>query len=263
MKVRALIPAAGRGTRLAGRHGGRPKELIRIGALTMIEHSLGMVLESGVLEVAVVIRPGKEAIRSVLEKFWAEKAPAAGVLQFYYQEYPRGVADAMRLAADFAADHALAVIMPDHVLLNGPPALAQMLEGFRFIRNNVIGVIPFPVSRSDQFGNVGRITLHQAPSGQPAPVHSLSPKGRGSLDPPGPGEYYKGMTGVIYLPGWPERIAGLSPNFQGELDDTDLVQELVAEGALYAVRLEGTGYDVGNPAGMGAILRNLGAENPS
>lgn len=250
--VKVLIPAAGWGKRLAGQSGGRPKELLRIGPRTMIEHCLDMVLASGLTQVGVVLRPGKEEVRRVLEDLWARRGPESGRLVFFSQDPPRGVAQAMDLAADFAGDDPLAVVMPDNLLLGGPPALAQLLAGFAQTQGPTIGAIPLAPERAGLFGNVGFMTLEPALKEAPARVRSFSPKKPGLLARPGPGLFFKGHTGVIYLPSWPERLGRLRPNLEGELDDTDLVQGLVREGRLWAVRLKGTGFDLGHPAGLAA-----------
>ncbi|MBU2552433.1 MAG: NTP transferase domain-containing protein [Proteobacteria bacterium] len=255
--VKALIPAAGRGTRLAGLSGGGSKELIRLGPRTMIEHCLSMVLDSGVSEVAVVISHGKEAVRRAVEGLWAARGPASGRLEFLYQHRPLGVAEAMRLGVRFGGDDPLAVVMPDNLLLGGPPALGRMIAVYRLVRSEVIGVIELDAAAARLFGNVGLIELEPHAPVVPLRVLSLSPKGAGRLRPRGNGLFYKGFIGVIYLPGWPERIDGLVPNFQGELDDTDLVQALIRESRLWAAPLEGRGFDVGNPDGLEAARAAL------
>ncbi len=250
--IKALIPAAGRGKRLADLIGHGHKELLRIGPLSMIEHCLGMILASGIDRAGVVTRPDKEDLRRVLESFWNRQGPTTGSLTFFTQDPPRGVADAMRLAADFAGDDPLAVIMPDNILLGSEPALAQMLAGYRAAGSNIIGAIPYSPDMAERFGNVGLMSLDSASHGAPARVRSFSPKGPGLLDANAPGPLYKGLFGVIYRPGWAAMIERISPNFQGELDDTDLVKEFIENSELRAVVLTGQGFDLGIPAGLRA-----------
>ena len=255
-QIKALIPAAGRGKRLASVSGGGPKELVTVGPLTMIEHCLTMVSDSGVTEVGLVIHPDKEAVRRTAELFWAKHVPSAPELTFIYQDPPLGVADAMRLATDFADEVPLAVIMPDNLLLGGPPALAQILRGFRDSGQYTMGVIPLPAARAPLFGNVGRVELEDDRAVGPVRVKSFSPKLPGDLAAGGD-LVFKGLTGVIYLPGWAAMIDDLSPNLEGEIDDTDLVMRLVREGRLLAVVLEGLGFDLGHEKGLAAARQYL------
>ena len=258
--VKALIPAAGRGTRLQDATGGGPKELLRIGGRTMIEHCLRMVTASGVVETGLVIRPGKEEVTRVVQRCWSEQGLPLENLTIIEQDPPLGVADAMRLAVDFSEGGPLAVIMPDNLVLGGRPALAQILDGFEQCRENTVGVIPLTPERADSFGNVGRMELAPAPSGRPALVRTMSPKAPGVLSIPGPGRYFKGMIGTIYVPGWAERIKGLVLNHQGEMDDTDIILSLVEESRLYGVVLNGRGFDVGHARGLDEARAALGGE---
>ena len=255
-RVKALIPAAGQGRRLASISGGGAKELLGVGSLTMIEHCLAMVLDSGVTEVGLVIRPDKQAVGDRARQFWTAQGRAASELTFFYQEVPLGVADAMRLAADYAGDDPLAVIMPDHFLVGEAPALGQMLSGFRQSGQCTMGVIPMPSDRAPLFGNVGRVELEQDSAGGPPLVKSFTPKLAGQLPRLGVGQY-KGLIGVIYVPGWASMIDGLAPNPEGEIDDTDLVLNLVQSGQLRAVILDGLGFDLGNVKGLEAARMAL------
>jgi UTP-glucose-1-phosphate uridylyltransferase len=254
--IKALIPAAGQGKRLSHLSQGGHKELLTVGGLTMIEHTLDLVADSGVADVALVVRPGKETVIDKARAFWEHKAPEAPPLTILWQDPPRGVADAMALAESFAGNHPLAVIMPDNMLLGPKPALGRMIEVFLQCEDHVIGVIPLTPDKAGMFGNVGRMTIETGTNGPPR-VLTFSPKGQGMLYTDGQGQYYKGLTGVIYLPGWAERIKNLTPNLENEIDDTDIVMDLVREKRLYAAILEGQGFDLGNEKGLTAARQAI------
>ena len=218
----------------------------------MIEHAVGMTLDSGVTDIGLVIRPGKEEVARRAQSYLASRSAPGVNLEIIYQDPPRGVADAMALAADFAGNSPLAVIMPDNILIAEKPSLAQIIDIFHQAEDNVIGAIPMTPERAGLFGNVGLMTLEDAPENRPSRVISFSPKRGGTLDLPPAGHYYKGLTAVIFLPGWAEKIAGLSPNHEGEIDDTDLVLDLATRGRLWAARLKGQGFDLGRPEGLAA-----------
>jgi UTP-glucose-1-phosphate uridylyltransferase len=259
MRVKALIPAAGRGARMRALTGGRPKELLTVGPLTLIEHALAGAAESGLSDIGLVIGPGKEGVRAAAERFLAEHHPEAR-LTVFHQPQPDGVARAMLLAADWSAGHALAVVMPDHLTL-GPPGLAVMIDAFGQCRTDVIGAVPVPVDHAARFGNVGRMTLDETEPGPPRVV-SFSPKGPGGLTVPGGGRHYKGHLAVIFAPGWAEDARNLSPAPNGEYDDTDLVIQRTAERRLRAALLPGRAFDVGRPQGLDAARRAWEAHHP-
>ena len=255
--VRALIPAAGYGRRMEELTGGRPKELLTLGPLTLIEHCLRMTIDSGITDAAIVVRRGKEEIVSVLEKYLMRCGRSHEFkLTVLYQNEPKGVADAMSIASDFAGDSPLAVLMPDQILLDGPPALRQMIELFDVVQENVIGAVPFSRERASQFGAVGLMQLERDWKGNPRAT-SFSPKRRGVLAGQADAGMVKGLIGVIYLPDWKNRINTVSPNDSGELDDTDLVIDLVREKRMYVAVLKGVGFDVGIPSGLSAARTRL------
>jgi dTDP-glucose pyrophosphorylase len=251
--IKVLIPAAGRGTRVAAFGGGRPKELIRVGPRTMIEWCLAMVAASGVRDVGLVIRPGKENVARAAQNFWAGEGMAAP-LTVLYQDPPQGVADAMKKAQAFTGADPLAVIMPDNLLVNGPPALEQMLAVYQVRPMTTIGALALTPDQAKGFGNVGRMVLDSspAPAGMPARVIEYAAKRPGVLALPGQGLHYKGFMGVVYNPEWVRWIGALTPNFQGEYDDADLVSLLQEQGRLQAAVLEGRGFDLGNERGLQA-----------
>ena len=263
--VKALIPAAGYGRRLAEFTAGRPKELLKIGSLTMIEHAAAMILDSGLDQLGVVVRPDKREPALVLEGFLKAQGPKAARLSVIYQDPPQGVGHAMLAAAEFAGDSPLAVIMPDNLVLGGPPALKSMLDVFFQVRTNTMGAVMLPASRAAEFGNVGRLELEESTPGAPVRVRFLSPKSAGSLAAPSAEVFPKGSTGVVYEPGWADRLGQQTPNFQGEIDDTDLVIDLIAAGRMYAALLQGTPFDLGHPLGLAAarawLAEHEGYEN--
>lgn len=248
-EVKVLIPAAGLGKRTAGLAGGGHKELLRVGKLTMLEHCLGMVLDSGISQIGLVIRQGKEELADQAGLYLEKRKNSKAGLTLLYQNEPRGLADAMSLAVDFAGKDPLAVMLPDNLLLNGPPALEQMLRVFYNSRENTIGAMPITASKTHLFGNVGFIRLEGNGS---LKVAELSPKLQGTANLRTEVDYYKSLIGAIYLPGWAERLKHLTPNWQGELDDTGLIIGLVAESKLQAAILSGEGFDLGHPAGLEA-----------
>ena len=137
-----------------------------------------------------------------------------------------------------------------------------MLAVFEKVNQNTIGALPLLPEQVETFGNVGLMTLETSSPGTPAQVSSYSPKQPGTLKAPGSGLYYKGFTGTIYLPGWAERIQDLQPNFQGEIDDTDLILGLVSESRMWGAPLVGRGYDVGRPEGLLAARADLDGTFP-
>ena len=158
--MRALIPAAGRGKRMAEASAGGHKELLKVGPLTMIEHALTVVIDAGLTEAAVVVRPDKNEVALVAERFWSQRTPRGHRLEIIFQSEPLGVAHAMLRAETFADNDPLAVIMPDNLVIGARrPPLTAMMEGYAACGRAVCGAIPLSPDRAALFGNVGLMEL--------------------------------------------------------------------------------------------------------
>ncbi|HEV2915727.1 MAG TPA: sugar phosphate nucleotidyltransferase [Pyrinomonadaceae bacterium] len=159
---KAVIPAAGLGSRMLPFTKAVPKELLPVGRKPMIQHVLEEALLSGVKRVCIVIREGKEIIRDYLcaphpesHKRDAsidelERLVDGCELSFVYQTRPAGLGDAIFQAREFVADDPFVVMIPDQLLLSGVPATLQLIEGFKgesSIRSSLLrlpkGDVPF------------------------------------------------------------------------------------------------------------------------
>jgi len=126
---RAIIPAAGLGTRLRPLTLAVPKELLPAGDLPMIGRAVREAAEAGIREVCVVLRRGKEAVAAYLRavgRTWAVR------LAVRWQPRPLGLGHALWCARDFAAGRPFLLIVPDQFLIGGANASVQLLARYRF-----------------------------------------------------------------------------------------------------------------------------------
>ncbi len=109
--TKAVIPAAGKGTRLLPLTKAIPKELVPLGRKPVLEHIVDEVLISGITEVLFVISEEKTAIRS----HFGDCANGAR-FEYVFQAEQKGLADAIYCAKDFAGDEPFAVVLGDSVI---------------------------------------------------------------------------------------------------------------------------------------------------
>jgi UTP--glucose-1-phosphate uridylyltransferase len=139
---KAVIPAAGLGSRMLPITKGVPKEMLPVGRKPMIQHVLEEASRSGLKRICIVIREGKEVIRDYfcLRRPEAHKRDASideleqlveGLeLSFVYQERPQGLGDAIFQARDFVGDDPFVMMIPDQLMLSQIPAALQLTRGF-------------------------------------------------------------------------------------------------------------------------------------
>ena len=252
MKVRkAVIPAAGHGTRFLPVTKAVPKEMLAIIDAPALQYIAQEAADSGIEDILVVINRKKESIRDYFTKddlaCDAERTLNALLekvrFSFVYQEDATGTAKAVELARDFTGEEPFAVMYGDDVIVNrgGVPCLAQLIEAYNGTGKSIVGVQERPPEEAAKYAVVkkgktqGRLTelcdLIEKPQPQDMPS-TLSSLGRYILTP--------GIYSAI------ER----APSFRGEKYLTHAVAELAKTEGAYAYEFEGRRYDLGDKFGF-------------
>jgi len=120
----AVIPAAGFGKRMGLLTTFFPKEMLPLGRLPMLDHTITELKRSGIKGICVVIRKGKE----VIEEYLKRQRYKGIEINFVYQRKPLGIGDALRRAKDFVGGAPFVMAIPDQILLSKQPATRQLLE---------------------------------------------------------------------------------------------------------------------------------------
>lgn len=137
-ELKAVIPAAGLGSRMLPVTKEVPKELLPAGGKPAIQHVVEEAVASGIRQVCVVIREGKESVRdhflrrrpealkrgSAIEEL--EELVARCELTFVYQREQRGLGDALLQAREFVGRQPFMMMIPDQLARATPPAARQL-----------------------------------------------------------------------------------------------------------------------------------------
>lgn len=250
-KVRkAVIPAAGHGTRFLPVTKALPKEMLALIDTPALQYVAQEAADSGIEEILVVINREKELIRRY---FCKEEATCAAERElddllervrfdFVYQDEADGTAGAVLLAREFTADEPFAVMYGDDVIVNdgGEPCLKQLIRAYGRTGKTMLGVQERPRQEAAKYAVIrkgrteGRLTevlgIVEKPSPDDMPS-TLSSLGRYVLTPD--------IYGAI------ER----APVFRGEKYLTHAIDLLTDEG-VYAYDFEGVRYDIGDKFGF-------------
>ena len=258
MEIRkAVIPAAGVGSRFLPVTKSVPKELLPILDKPMIQYVVEEAVEAGIEEVIIVISPGKESIASyfqpqpdldsrlsgspeLLDK--VRQASSLAQVSFVIQEQPLGLGHAVLTARQAVGDEPFVVILPDDIVVHTPGVVAQMTEVSRRYNAGIIAVEPMPWEVVQNYGVVDAVGTEER-------LHRI----RGLVEKPKREDAPSNLTivGRYILP--PQIFEGLErtpPGARGEIQLTDGLKILLEREELYAYEFLGTRYDGGTPMGL-------------
>lgn len=259
MKVRkAVIIAAGRGTRFLPITRSQPKEMLPLVDKPLIQYSVEEAINSGIEQVIMVTARGKQAIDdyfdrcSELEQFLEQKGETELLRQmqelsnmvdicYVRQKEQLGLGHAILTARNIVGKEPFAVILPDDIIDSDVPSLKRMIEVYE---EYGAGVIAVERVSDENIRKYGIIEPRQVSEGvyqvlslveKPEPAHAPS---------------HLGIVGrYILTPEIFDVLMVTPPGKGGEIQVTDGLQLLLKQQALYAYELSGVRYDTGTPLG--------------
>lgn len=268
---KAVIPAAGLGTRFLPATKASPKEMLPLVDKPLIQYVVEEAVAAGIREIIIITGRGKRAIEDhfdaslELEENLRENGKRgllreirgiADLADFCYvrQRRARGLGHAILCARHLIGDEPFAVLLGDDILDATVPAIQQMIRVYQQFHAPVVGVQPVPKSEVGQYGvikaewiqrHLYRITdLVEKPTPQKAPSN-LAVIGRYILTP------------EIF-----DILEATRPGKHGEIQLTDALRVLARQKAVYGQWVEGTRYDAGDKLGFLKATVEFGLKRP-
>jgi UTP--glucose-1-phosphate uridylyltransferase len=260
MTVRkAIIPAAGLGTRFLPATKAMPKEMLPIVDKPTIQYIVEEAVASGIEDIIIVTGKGKRAIEdhfdnsfeleyNLLEKgkldllSEVQKPSQMADIHYIRQKEPRGLGHAVWCARKFIGNEPFAVLLGDDIVRAERPALRQLMDMHDRYRSSVIGVKPVSDDEVHRYGIVDGKPIDHG-------FHSVC----GLVEKPKKGEAPSNlaiMGRYILSPTIFDILGSLEPGAGGEIQLTDAIAKLNETEAVYAFEFEGTRYDVGEKMGF-------------
>ena len=259
-KVRkAVIPAAGLGTRFLPATKATPKEMLPIVDKPTIQYIVEEALASGIEEILIITGRSKRAIedhfdRSIELELNLENSGKTKELEmvkeisgirihYIRQKEPRGLGHAILCAKQFVGDEPFAVLLGDDVVDAHVPALKQLINVYDKTGASVLGVQEVPLEKVSSYGIVASQPtaeertfivndMVEKPAVEEAPSR-LAVLGRYVITPE-----------VFAI------LEQTPPGRGNEIQLTDALKVLAKEQAMYAYNFEGRRYDVGDKQGF-------------
>jgi UTP--glucose-1-phosphate uridylyltransferase len=263
--LKAVIPAAGLGTRLRAITKGAPKELLCLGKKVMLQYVVEEAIASGIKEICVVIRRGKEAIREFLdghsshdfesEKAGARRSALAGCeITFVDQPHPRGLGDALLQTRDFVGPDSFVMMIPDQLLRAKVPATLQLLKQWRpgpFIWSSLLRL---PKDEVPFFAGARGVEYRETESAE-VEIFRLTGEEETRRAHLGLNYEVRGFGRTIYPPEIFEYLtADFANPITGEVDLLKTFERCIERLRIFGVWLDGEPFDLGTIPGYWRYL---------
>ena len=260
-KIRkAIIPAAGLGTRFLPATKAQPKEMLPIVDKPTIQYIIEEAVASGIEEILIITGRSKKCIedhfdKSVELELELEKSGKEQMLKmvreisdmvdihFIRQKEPKGLGHAISCAKTFVSNEPFAVLLGDDIVYNeGKPCLKQLIDCYDEYKTSVLGVQTVEAKDVNKYGIVNGIHIEDR-------VYKV----KGLVEKP-PVEEAPSNVAIlgryIITPQIFKILEETKPGKGGEIQLTDALLKLIDEEAMYAYDFEGTRYDVGDKLGF-------------
>ena len=259
MQIRkAVIPAAGLGTRFLPATKAQPKEMLPIVDKPTIQYIIEEAVQSGIEDVIIVTGRNKRAIedhfdRSIELELFLEKNNKYDLLElirdigsmvdihYVRQKEALGLGHAIYSARRFIGNEPFAVLLGDDVIDATEPCLKQMLKVYEKYQGTIIGVQPVPDDDICKYGIIDGFEVSE----RVYKVNDLVEKPEKDKAP----SNIAILGRYIISPRIFEFLENAKPGKNGEIQLTDALKKLAEVENVYAYNFIGDRYDVGNKMG--------------
>lgn len=256
---KAIIPAAGLGTRFLPATKAMPKEMLPIVDKPTIQYIIEEAVASGIEDIIIVTGKGKRAIEDhfdfapELEQDLIEKNKtdllekvrySTNLADIHYirQKEPKGLGHAVWCARNFIGDEPFAVLLGDDIVQSETPCLKQLINVYDETYSSVIGVQTVPNDETYRYGivepSVKEGSMYQVKNLVEKPKPGTSPSNLAIM-----GRYILTPEMFMYL-------EQQEPGAGGEIQLTDAIQKLNQIQRVFAYDFEGKRFDVGEKIGF-------------
>ena len=256
---KAIIPAAGLGTRFLPATKSQPKEMLPIVDKPTLQYIIEEAIESGIEEILIVTGRSKKSIedhfdRSVeleLELEQKDKTEMLKMVQdisnmvnihYIRQKEPKGLGHAIYCAKSFIGNEPFAVLLGDDIVDSEKPCLKQLIEAYNEYKTSILGVQEVDKQDTDKYGILDakyiENRVYKVKDMIEKPKVEEAPSNIAIL-----GRY-------IITPDIFDILENQEPGKSGEIQLTDALKTLATHEAIYAYNFEGKRYDVGDKLGF-------------
>jgi len=260
MKVKkAVIPAAGLGTRFLPSTKAQPKEMLNIFDKPSIQYIVEEAVEAGIEDILIILGRNKKSIEDHFDKSYeledklkskgkkellegVEKISNLGNIHYIRQKEPLGLGHAIYCAKAFVGNQPFAVMLGDDIVKSKKPCIKQLIEKYEEYNSTIIGVQEVEKSQVDKYGIVKGEKINE----RLYKVEDLVEKPKVKEAPSNIAILGRYVISPEIFP----ILQHTKPGAGNEIQLTDGLKELARRRNVYSYVFEGKRYDVGNKLGF-------------
>ncbi|UCC40185.1 MAG: UTP--glucose-1-phosphate uridylyltransferase GalU [Candidatus Aminicenantes bacterium] len=268
---KAVIPAAGFGTRFLPATKSQPKEMLAVVDKPLIQYAVEEAVQSGVESIAVITSRGKSSMEDhfdrspELEQFLEEKGKLdfleevkgiSNLAEFCWirQKEAHGLGHAILMSESYVGHDSFAVLLPDDIFDCPSPCIGQLLDTFSELKSSVIVLGRVDEEGMKKYGIV-----------KPKKISERVFQVEDMIEKPGPEKAFSdlGILGrYVFTPDIFDAIKKTSPDKKGEIQITDAIKLLLEKQPVYGYLFEGKRYDAGDKQGFIEATIELALKRP-
>jgi len=268
---KAVIPAAGFGTRFLPATKSQPKEMLAVVDKPLIQYSVEEAVQSGIESIAVITSRGKSSMEDYfdrspeLEQFLDEKGKLdfleeikriSSLAEFCWirQKEALGLGHAVLMSESYIGHDPFAVLLPDDIFDCPKPCIGQLINAFSDLKSSVIVLGRVDEEGMKKYGIV-----------KPKKISERVFQVEDMIEKPGPEKAFSdlGILGrYVFTPEIYEAIKKTAPDKKGEIQITDAIKLLLEKQPVYGYLFEGKRYDAGDKLGFIEATIELALKRP-
>ena len=259
--TKAIIPAAGLGTRMLPISHAVPKEMLPIVDLPAVYYLVEEAVKSGITDILIITNRDKDAMEDFFDlsieygnaltlKGRTEEAKRlydiANMANVYFlrQKETKGLGHAVGRARSFVGDEPFVVLYGDDVIFSEVPVCRQLCDVYEKYGKSVVGVKPVPYEDVRRYCSLKVDKI----DGETNVTYCTD-----MIEKPAPGEEFSNLSilgRVLLTPDIFDVIDALEPGAGGEYQLTDAMAKQARESGVYALEFEGERFDMGSKLGF-------------
>ncbi|WP_292520005.1 UTP--glucose-1-phosphate uridylyltransferase GalU [Methanoculleus sp.] len=268
---KAVIPAAGLGTRFLPATKSMPKEMLPLIDRPVIQYVVEEAIDSGIDDLIIITGRGKRAIEDYfddspeLEMHLLDHGKhetlktvrdVSSLVDIHYirQKEPRGLGDAILRAEKHIGNEPFAVLLGDDIIRNHTPCTKQLIRIYQQTGRSVVAVEAVPREKVSSYGIIRGTPV----SPSLCRIDEIVEKPRIEDAPSNIGAIGR----YVFTPEIFGCLGQTSPGVGGEIQLTDGIRILLQSQEIYAHAFQGQRYDTGDKAGYIKVIIDFALENP-